>query len=112
MKKTINRHFFITAFDLAGRADQFSRDARDSLYDYYSDLEADTGSEIELDVIAICCDWTEYASAVEAAEVYGWERKEPEDERADRSHYDALVFLHDNTTTLELPSGGVVVMNF
>ena len=41
------------------RPDNFSFEARKELFSHYWDLEADTGERIELDVIAICCDWVE-----------------------------------------------------
>lgn len=46
---------FVDAFYRAGRRDQFSYEAKQLLFDYYSEL----GEDVELDVIAICCDWAE-----------------------------------------------------
>lgn len=46
---------FIDAFYQAGRGSQFSRPALDALYSILSDF----GIDIELDVIAICCDFAE-----------------------------------------------------
>ena len=60
MKHTVTETMFIEAFAKAGRSDQFSVDARQALYAYYSDLESETGEEVELDVVAICCEWAEY----------------------------------------------------
>jgi hypothetical protein len=111
MKQTVTESRFHEAFHNAGRADQFSRAARSALFEYLEDIEAGCGEEIELDVVAICCDWTEYASATEAAEAYGWECPESDDEKNDLSDREALQYLNDETTVLEL-SSGVLVFNF
>jgi len=112
MKTTITQSDFVSAFKgNSERKNQFSYGALCALFDHYEQMEQDTGEELELDVVAICCDWTEYATALEAAQAYGWETDEPQDERIDTSEKDALVFLGDNTQVIELPVG-VVVLNF
>ena len=55
MKKTINRYDFHEAFEDL-RPYNFSPGALGQLFDYYEELNPD----FELDVIAICGDWTEY----------------------------------------------------
>lgn len=59
MKTTINIHDFREAFRLAGRQNQFSRDGFEDLFEYLEQYEDDCGVELELDVIAICCDFSE-----------------------------------------------------
>ena len=97
---------------MAIRPNQFSREALVALFDYLDKLEDDLGEETEFDAIAISCEWTEYDSALEAAEAYGFKAEDSEDEKADKSEEAALTFLCDETTVLELSSGGVVVLNF
>ena len=94
MKITLNESEFINRF-MAIRPNQFSREALVALFDYLDKLEDDLGEETEFDPIAICCDWTEYASAIEGAEAYGFEPKLAVDERAERDEQDALTFLCD-----------------
>jgi hypothetical protein len=110
MKTTVTEYTFIREF-IAIRPDQFSVPALRALFEYYSEAEESTGEEMEFDPIAICCDWIEYASATEAAEAYGWESEESEDEKNDPSEREALQYLHDETTVLEL-SSGLLVLNF
>lgn len=110
MKQTLNQYQFVELF-LQRRPENFSRDALAALFDYYRESEEDTGEEIEFDPVAICCDWTEYESASEAAEAYGWESEEADDEKNDTSEREALQYLNDETTVLELASG-YVVLNF
>lgn len=112
MKETVTQSRFIQAFATL-RPNQFSRAALVALFEHLEELERDLGEETEFDVIAICCDWTEYADAVEAAEAYGWEAPEiPEgEERDDTSDRKALEYLHDQTHVVEF-DGGILVLNF
>ena len=41
-----------------------------ALVEYYEALEEDSGESIELDTVAIRCDWTEYSSIEDAAADY------------------------------------------
>lgn len=111
MKITLTESEFINRF-LAIRGN-FSREALAALFEHLGELEREMQEEVEFDPIAICCDWTEYASALECAEgQYGFDATDYKDERADKNEEAAMVFLCDQTTVLELASGGVVVLNF
>ena len=111
MKLTVNESLFLQSFRQT-RPDQFSRSALVELFEYLEGLDRESGSEMELDVIALCCDWTEYADAIEAAEAYGWKSDNVgDDEKADVSDRKALEYLNDETTVLEF-AGGVLVLNF
>ena len=50
-----------------GRGDNFTREALDALFCYLEEID----ENIELDVIGLCCDYTEYADEDEAREAYG-----------------------------------------
>ena len=69
MKQTINEYQFRTAFETS-RPNNFSYEGLTALYEYLEQYEEDTGEEIELDVIAICCDFTEYDSLEEFQQEY------------------------------------------
>ncbi len=43
----------------------FSYEGAKALADYYEELEQSTGEEMEMDRVAIRCDWNEYDSAEE-----------------------------------------------
>ena len=58
-------------FQTMARYDQFTYEAYEVLFDYLWDLGEDIGEPIEFDVIAICCEWSEYDSIRELAEQYG-----------------------------------------
>ena len=97
MKQTVTKCDFVDAFHNMGRGDQFSYEALTALYDYYTELEEDIGEEIELDPIAICCDWSEYDCFCYAKKDYGIDNRES---------------LEDHTTVIELASGRVLVQCF
>ena len=61
MKMTVDRATFLNQFKAFGREDNFSRWALNELFDYFEQCEADCGEEMEMDVIAICCDYNEYS---------------------------------------------------
>lgn len=64
----INEADFISAFKSI-RPENFSYEGLKALYGYFEELSDD--QNIELDVIAICCDYTEYDSLAEFNRNYG-----------------------------------------
>ena len=102
MKTTVTSYQFIEAFRACGRETQFSRAALFALFDYLENWEDDTGEGIELDPIALCCDWTEYRTGIEAAGEYGTVFRDEET---------ALQWLHDETILIYF-EGGILVQNF
>jgi hypothetical protein len=116
MKQTVNKYDFTEAFRQAGRQDQFSYTGLCALFDYLEEYEEAAGTELELDVIALCCDYSEYATATEAAKEYGWEAPEidpdtdPED-ATEETEAAALEWLQDNTQVITHDSG-VIIQSF
>jgi hypothetical protein len=78
MKQNVNFSDFCNAFENHSRFSQFGYDALRVLFDYLEDLESDTGEEIELDVIALCCDYSVY-TLDEFQRDYGTEYQSIED---------------------------------
>ena len=97
MKQTINEHDFVRAFDDYNRSANFSRAGRFALYDYLTEYEECTGVEIDLDVIALCCDFTEYESLDEFRVNHGQYDYQSMDDIMDRTqviaHYDGDRFI-------------------
>ena len=56
---------FRQAFHNHDRGNQFSYEGLKALFGYLEEQEQDTGEEIELDVIALCCDYVEYKDFAE-----------------------------------------------
>ena len=70
MKHSIGFYQFEQAFNSI-RPNNFSYSGLKALFDYLEDLEQDTGEELELDVISLCCDFTEYNDVHEFVADYG-----------------------------------------
>ena len=71
MKKSISKYEFIEEFKNMNREENFSYEGRLALFDYLEEYEEDTGEEIELDIIALCCEYTEYENIEEFNNNYG-----------------------------------------
>ena len=101
--QTLRKSQFVDAFDELGRDDQFSREAREILYDYYEQVSDELGEAIEVDVIGICSEWSEYDddSIVDAYD-YVLTRDSRKSERLDI----ILDYLRENTTVLECQHNG------
>lgn len=109
MKTTVSRYDFERAFVDAGRKDQFSYEGLSVLFDHLEQMESDNGEEIELDVIALCCDY--YEDTVKAiAENYSIDLSECEDEDEERET--VRDYLQDNTTLAGETSDGFVYLAF
>ena len=80
MKQTINLYQFERAFVDMNRKDQFTYDGKRALFEHLEEYEDCTGEEIELDVIALCCEYSEYDSALEYAKDYPFDIDEDLDE--------------------------------
>jgi hypothetical protein len=108
MKTTVSRYDFERAFVDADRKENFSYEALGLLFDYFESYEEETGQEIELDVIAICCEYSEdYPDDIIAnysIDVEGLD----EDEKIDA----VRDYLNDNTTLVGETATGFVYLAF
>lgn len=78
MKTTVSLYEFREAFRKI-RPNNFSYEGLEALFDFLEQLEEDTGQEMELDVIAICCDFSEYQDLADFQVAYGEEYETMED---------------------------------
>lgn len=104
MYQTITESDFIRAFEDMNRENNFSVEGRIALFNFFEEVDPD----MELDVIAICCDYAEYANVKELKEDHSHLL---EDEEYDNDEY-VLDYFRDQTTTLELKSGGIIIASF
>jgi len=99
MKQSINMYQFERAFKNMDRGDQFSYDGLKALYEYLEEYEESTGEEIDLDVIALCCDYTEYNSLKEFQADYGEE-------------YSSLDAIRDTTALIPVGLESFIIQQF
>jgi len=95
---------FRDAFHSMGRAKQFSYDALGLLFDYFEEADPD----MELDVIAICCDYAE-ETIEQIAENYGLEFSAIEEGDTDGERDHARAYLNDNTSVIGETAAGTIV---
>lgn len=105
MKTTVNQSEFIDAFHRCDRYEQFGYDALCSLFDYMEQLESDCGEEMELDVIAICCDYS-VDSVEDIARNYSIDIADMDDDEARSA---VLEYLQDNTTVVDEDCNGKIL---
>jgi hypothetical protein len=111
MKQTINFNQFVDAFNNAGRQDQFSYEALRAIFGYIEDYEQDSGEEIELDVIAICCDWSE-ESPKDIAESYDVDLSNADESDDESVKWIVQDYLDGYTQCIALDNGNIVYVNF
>ena len=104
MKTTVSVYDFREAFRQAGR-ENFTYDALGLLFDYFEGLEEDMGSEIELDVVAICCDYTE-DDAVSIAGNYDIDITDMDEDETLEAVQD---YLNNHTSVMGTTSPGSIV---
>lgn len=105
MKTTVTQSDFIDAFRRYDRYDQFGYDALCSLFDYLEQLEEDLGEEMELDVIAICCDYS-VDDVADIARNYGIDIAGLDDDEARDA---VLEYLNENTTVVDPDCNGQIL---
>ena len=98
MKQTINEFDFVQAFKEL-RPNNFSKAGLFALYDYLEQLEDDIGEEIELDVIALCCEYAEYDSLAEFREDYG-------------EDYNTMQDIEYHTTVIMIDNESFIIQQF
>ena len=78
------------------RPENFSNEGLSVLFDFFTELEDSTSEPIELDVIAICCDFSE----------------EPLSDVLENYGLDSLDELHDNTLVVAVFGDTVLYQTF
>lgn len=100
--QTLSKSSFIDAFTHSSRKDQFSYEALEAIFDYLEEYSDSTGEPVELDIVGICCEWSEE----------GWEGIAKDyvvdlsDCETEQDKIEAVRdFLYDNTPCVMLPDG-------
>ena len=101
--QTVNEHAFRQAFINYNRGDQFSYEGMAALFEWLEDLADDTGTPYELDVIALCCEFTEYSDFEEVHANYS--------DLASDAAIRSIDDLRDHTSVIEF-NGGLIIQDF
>jgi predicted ArsR family transcriptional regulator len=107
VKSTVSIYDFRSAFQIVGR-ENFSYEGLGVLFDYLEAMEDDMGEEIELDVIALCCEYYE-SSWGDVAREYCIDLTncEDEDEKIDAVE----AYLSENTSLCGRTNSGCFVFS-
>ena len=97
--KSIDIYDFRSAFTDYDRADQFSYEGLGALFDWLSEMSNDCTEPYELDVIALCCEFTEYSDLTEIKETYS------------TTDINTIDDLHDRTIAIEFDDG-IIIQDF
>ena len=101
MIKTITEWDFVNSFDQANRSSNFTVAGRKALFEMLEELSPD----MELDPIAVCCDFSEYKDLEELKQDYAYDEDLEEDD-------EILDYYRDQTLVLELANGGLVIQAY
>ena len=108
MKQTVNFSQFCDAFHRMGRGKQFSRQGLEVLFDYLEEIDPD----YELDVIALCCEYTE-GDYEQIISEHCIDISDLEDFPEDEDYAEVCrAYLEDNTTIIGEVAGGFIYANF
>lgn len=104
MIETINFYEFSDRFLQSDNyKNNFSYEGLKALFNYLEEYEEETGEQIEFDMIAICCDYTEYSNWKELKADYKDYFKE--------NNIKNIEDLKDYCQVIELENGGIIISN-
>ena len=98
MKQSVSIYDFEMAFKRCER-ENFSYDGLKALFEYLEEFEDGTGEEVELDVIALCCEYAEYDSLNEYNDDYG-------------TKYDEIDLIQDDTTLIKIDDERFIIQQY
>ena len=104
-----------------GRENHFSYEGFNALYEYLYDYSEDVGEDFKVDVIALCCDFTEYSDWKELYDNYSYsynnQDKTFEELEEDNELSNFKEWVQDRTTVIEVTNYkndivGIIIQNF
>ena len=98
MKQSVNLYTFRRAFETL-RPDNFSYAGQEALFDYLEEYEDGSGEELELDVIALCCDFSEYENLEEFQKAYS-------------EDYATIEDIEQATTVIRIDDDSFIIQDF
>lgn len=98
MKQSVNLYTFRRAFETL-RPDNFSYAGQEALFDYLEEYEESTGEELELDVIALCCDFSEYENLEAFQKAYS-------------KDYETIEDIEQATTVIRIDDYSFIIQDF
>jgi hypothetical protein len=97
---------FADAFKQSSRANQFSYEALEAIFEYMEDFSNDTGEPVEFDPVGICCTFAE-CHYTDIAETYNVDLSECE---TDEERIETVRDFIENETWSYVLSDGVTIV--
>ena len=97
MIKSVNFSMFCDSFSETYK-NNFTYEGKRALFDYLEEYEESTGVPVELDTVALCCEYTEYASLKDIQEQY--------------TDIKNIQDLEDNTQVIPVGSERLIIQNY
>ena len=105
MKQSVNFSAFVDAFHAYDRYNSYGYEALKVIFEYLEEYEDETCQEIDLDVIAICCDYSsEHYTAI--ASNYSIDLEGLDDDEAKQA---VIEYIQDNSAYLGEATDGELV---
>lgn len=108
-------------FKKCGRENHFSYEGFNAFYDYLSEYSDEVGEDFKVNVIALCCDFTEYSDWEKLYNNYSYsynnESKTFEELEADDELDEFKEWVQDRTTVIKVTDYknnivGIIIQNF
>ena len=109
MYRTINSYEFERAFIEMDRQNHFSKDGLNALYDYLEEYVSTDDKGVELDVIGLCCTWTEYESFEDFQKEYSNDEIQTIE---DLKNHTTVIMIPDCEYIKETPKGRFIISQF
>jgi hypothetical protein len=105
MKQTVTESMFVDSFPESYK-NNFSYEGKKALFEYLEELE-DSTFEHELDPIALCCEYSEYITAVDCISDCDYDCDYDQEDPDDQEDY-CLDWLQDQTQVIEHEAGIII----
>lgn len=101
VKIDVTEEEFINYFEKSDSyKNNFSREGLIALYNYLEQLSEDIGEDIELDIVALCCEYTEYENFGEVKKAYS------------NLKLNNILDLEEHTEVIYLDNKGLIIEDF
>lgn len=101
--KKVSFYDFLEEFKRHGRENQFSYEAKRALFEYLNELSEDLGEPIELDIIALCCEFSEYQSLQDFNNDYSYSLGHD---------VDCINDIYNYTTVIQIDKNSFIIQDF
>ncbi len=104
MKKQITKDEFINEFLNSDYKDNFTIDGLIALYDWIAEYDYISDTETDLDIIALCCDFSEYKDLNELKSLYSYNQNIQNIQNIDELFRYFNIVISVNNTGIIIPN--------